>query len=199
MPASPTRSSARSSAICRRCRAPRSRARAGGDNGAIIVVADWDEAVPLIDRIAPEHLELAVEDPDAIARRGAPCRRDLPRPAHARGDRRLCRRPQPRAADRAQRAVRLRARRARFHEAHHAGRLRSARASPRSPRRRSGSPKPRGSTRTRCRWRCAWAGRDAADSTIRQRGSPRSRSTSTPCWRAAPTSRTSAPPRSPIC
>ena len=30
---------------------------------------DWDEAAPLIDRIAPEHLELAVEDPDAIAAR----------------------------------------------------------------------------------------------------------------------------------
>ena len=37
-------------------------------NGAIIVVVDWGEAVPLIDRIAPEHLELAVEDPDALAR-----------------------------------------------------------------------------------------------------------------------------------
>jgi histidinol dehydrogenase len=39
------------------------------DNGAVILVADWNEAVTLIDRIAPEHLELAVEDPDAIARR----------------------------------------------------------------------------------------------------------------------------------
>ena len=36
-------------------------------NGAIIVVADWDEAVHLIDRIAPEHLELAIEDPDSVA------------------------------------------------------------------------------------------------------------------------------------
>ncbi len=39
------------------------------DNGAMIVVSGWDEAVTLIDRIAPEHLELAVEDPDSIARR----------------------------------------------------------------------------------------------------------------------------------
>ena len=38
-------------------------------NGAIILVSGWDEAVPLIDRVAPEHLELAVEDPEAIARR----------------------------------------------------------------------------------------------------------------------------------
>ncbi|HKS87804.1 MAG TPA: histidinol dehydrogenase [Stellaceae bacterium] len=39
------------------------------DNGAIIVVGDWDEAVPLIDRIAPEHLELAIENPEALAAR----------------------------------------------------------------------------------------------------------------------------------
>jgi histidinol dehydrogenase len=38
-------------------------------NGAVILVADWDEAVPLIDRIAPEHLELAVEKPDEVAAR----------------------------------------------------------------------------------------------------------------------------------
>ena len=36
-------------------------------NSAILIVADWDQAVPLIDRIAPEHLELAIEDPDALA------------------------------------------------------------------------------------------------------------------------------------
>ena len=39
------------------------------DNGAIILVAGWDEAVKLIDRIAPEHLELAVAEPEPIARR----------------------------------------------------------------------------------------------------------------------------------
>jgi histidinol dehydrogenase len=38
-------------------------------NGAILIVADWDEAVPLIDRIAPEHLELAIENADALAAR----------------------------------------------------------------------------------------------------------------------------------
>ncbi|HTV89210.1 MAG TPA: histidinol dehydrogenase [Stellaceae bacterium] len=39
------------------------------DNGAIIIVGDWAEALPLVDRIAPEHVELAVTDADAIARR----------------------------------------------------------------------------------------------------------------------------------
>lgn len=36
-------------------------------HGAVIVVSDLDAALPLIDRIAPEHLELAVENPDALA------------------------------------------------------------------------------------------------------------------------------------
>ncbi len=37
------------------------------DHGAIITVAALDDAVPLIDRIAPEHLELAMTDPAALA------------------------------------------------------------------------------------------------------------------------------------
>src|SRR5207248_11750654 len=36
-------------------------------NGAIVIVADWKEAVPLINRIAPEHLELAIANPDLLA------------------------------------------------------------------------------------------------------------------------------------
>ncbi|MBR9970902.1 histidinol dehydrogenase [Magnetospirillum sulfuroxidans] len=36
-------------------------------HGAIIVVPDLADAVVLVDRIAPEHLELAVENPDALA------------------------------------------------------------------------------------------------------------------------------------
>ncbi|MFO1184677.1 MAG: histidinol dehydrogenase [Bauldia sp.] len=36
------------------------------DHGAIIVVKKLVEAVPLIDRLAPEHLELAVDDPEAL-------------------------------------------------------------------------------------------------------------------------------------
>ncbi|MBU0726253.1 MAG: histidinol dehydrogenase [Alphaproteobacteria bacterium] len=37
--------------------------------GAIIVVERLEQAVPLVDSIAPEHLELAVADPDALASR----------------------------------------------------------------------------------------------------------------------------------
>jgi len=36
-------------------------------HGAIITIGTLDEAVALIDRVAPEHLELAVADPDALA------------------------------------------------------------------------------------------------------------------------------------
>lgn len=36
------------------------------DFGAIIVVATLDDAVPLVDRLAPEHLEIATADPDAL-------------------------------------------------------------------------------------------------------------------------------------
>lgn len=35
-------------------------------NGAIIIVRDLDEAMPLVDRLAPEHLELAVDDPEPL-------------------------------------------------------------------------------------------------------------------------------------
>lgn len=35
-------------------------------NGAIILVRALDEAMPLVDRLAPEHLELAVDDPDRL-------------------------------------------------------------------------------------------------------------------------------------
>ncbi|MEE4362022.1 MAG: histidinol dehydrogenase [Pseudomonadales bacterium] len=37
-----------------------------GDRGALIQVADLEAAVALINRIAPEHLELAVTDPEAL-------------------------------------------------------------------------------------------------------------------------------------
>jgi len=36
-------------------------------NGAIVVVAALADAVPLIDRLAPEHLQLAVEKPEGLA------------------------------------------------------------------------------------------------------------------------------------
>jgi histidinol dehydrogenase len=36
-------------------------------HGAVILVADWEEAAALIDRTAPEHLELALDEADALA------------------------------------------------------------------------------------------------------------------------------------
>jgi histidinol dehydrogenase len=36
-------------------------------NGAVLIVADWLEAPALIDRIAPEHLELALDEADLLA------------------------------------------------------------------------------------------------------------------------------------
>jgi histidinol dehydrogenase len=36
-------------------------------HGAVLIVAGWDEAPALIDRIAPEHLELALDEADAVA------------------------------------------------------------------------------------------------------------------------------------
>ncbi|TFU00291.1 histidinol dehydrogenase [Polymorphobacter arshaanensis] len=42
-------------------------ARASWDAfGAIIIVSDFDAALPLIDRLAPEHIELMVDAPDAL-------------------------------------------------------------------------------------------------------------------------------------
>ena len=38
-------------------------------HGAILLVVDWVEAIALIDRIAPEHLELALDEADALAER----------------------------------------------------------------------------------------------------------------------------------
>ncbi len=42
-------------------------ARSWADHGAVIVVPRLMDAVPLVDRLAPEHLELAVEDPEPLA------------------------------------------------------------------------------------------------------------------------------------
>jgi histidinol dehydrogenase len=36
-------------------------------HGAILLIADWGEAVALIDRVAPEHLELALDEADEVA------------------------------------------------------------------------------------------------------------------------------------
>ena len=39
------------------------------DNGAIIVLDRLEQAVPLVDRLAAEHLELAIDEPDAMFRK----------------------------------------------------------------------------------------------------------------------------------
>jgi len=63
-----------------------------------------------------------------------PRRGDLPRPPHARGDRRLRRRHQPRAADVARRALLGQAGRRRLRQAHVAGLVRPTRWPPSRPR-----------------------------------------------------------------
>jgi len=35
-------------------------------HGAVIVVEDWDQAVGLVDRLAPEHLQLMLPEPEAV-------------------------------------------------------------------------------------------------------------------------------------
>ena len=40
--------------------------RSWADNGAVITVRGWDEAAELVDRLAPEHLQLMVADPEAL-------------------------------------------------------------------------------------------------------------------------------------
>lgn len=37
------------------------------DFGAVIIVKTLDDAVPLVDRLAPEHLEIALDDPEPLA------------------------------------------------------------------------------------------------------------------------------------
>jgi histidinol dehydrogenase len=44
-------------------------AKSWKDNGAIIVVAALDDAAPLADAIAPEHLEIATVDPEGFSRK----------------------------------------------------------------------------------------------------------------------------------
>ncbi len=44
-------------------------AKSWAENGCVILVDSLDQAPALVDRVAPEHLQLAVADPDAMARR----------------------------------------------------------------------------------------------------------------------------------
>ena len=102
--------------------------------GAVILVRSLDEAPALADRIAAEHLEIATREPEALADKIRNAGAIFLGALHARGDRRLRGRLQSRAADRAQRALLLGARRARLHEAH---------LHPEAGRRRPGEPRAR--------------------------------------------------------
>ena len=88
------------------------------DYGATILVRDLDEALPLVDALAPEHLELIAADAESADRKDPQCGGDLRRLLYAGSDRRLCRRLEPCAADGALGALFVGARRARFRQAH---------------------------------------------------------------------------------
>ena len=60
------------------------------DNGAIIIVPHMDEMPAIVDRIAAEHLELALDNADEWAEKNYPCWRNFSWPLHTRGDWRLC-------------------------------------------------------------------------------------------------------------
>ena len=98
------------------------------EHGAIIVVAKLEDAAPLVDAIAPEHLEIATAEPASVLRPREECGRGVPGALFARGDRRLCGRAEPCAADVAHGAVLLRPLGARFHEAHLGAVVRCGRA-----------------------------------------------------------------------
>ena len=50
------------------------------DFGAIILVRDLDDALPLVDALAPEHLEIETADPERLAARSRPSRPMKTRP-----------------------------------------------------------------------------------------------------------------------
>ena len=101
-----------------------------------------------MNRLAPEHAELAIRDARAFAELVHDGRRALPRGAHARVGGRLHRGPEPRAADRRQRALLGPARRGRLRQAHVDHRVRRRRA-PGAERRHQGARRGRGPRRPR--------------------------------------------------
>ncbi len=127
------------------------------DNGAIILCPSLKAAIPLVDRLAPEHLEIMAHDAEALSDKICQRRRDLPWAPYARSDRRLCRRIEPRPADRALGALLVGLGGARLHEAHVAALNATPARSQRSARRRLRLGKQRGSMRTHTRSRCGFA------------------------------------------
>ena len=91
-------------------------------HGAVIVVRDWTEAVGPGGPACARASGTAAGRARSGVRPGAPRRRGLPRRVLPRSHRRLRRRAQPRAADRADGALRLRPVGVRLPQAHHLGR-----------------------------------------------------------------------------
>ena len=87
-------------------------------NFAAVVIAPLSQAAQIVNQIAPEHVELAVADPDAIAAGHSPFWRDLPWALGAGSAGGLCHRIQPRAAHVRRGALCIGIVGARFHEAH---------------------------------------------------------------------------------
>ena len=136
----------RSSASCTTLpRARDRRRRAGATSARSSSCAILDEAMPLVDRIAPEHLEIDGRRSRSARRRASamPARSSSARyTPEAIGD--YVGGLQPCAADRALGALLLGPRRARFHEAHLDPEVRPGPARARSGRRRSRSAEAEG-------------------------------------------------------
>ena len=90
-------------------------------HGAIIVVRDWAEAIILVNRLAPEHLQLMLCRSRTSVLPHPPCRRSVSWRLLPRSGRRLCCRSEPCSADRAHRSIRLRIVGVRLSQAHHLG------------------------------------------------------------------------------
>ena len=74
-------------------------ARASVDtNGKIIVTDDMNKAIEAVNIIAPEHLEICVDDPFAVLNYDPERGQHLPGQKRARGPGRLLCRPEPHAA-----------------------------------------------------------------------------------------------------
>ena len=111
----------------------------------------------LVNRLAPEHLEIMIADPAALFARIRHAGAAFLGALVPGGAGRLRRRPQPRAADRAHRALRLRAVGVRFPQAHHLGRRRTRGAGAASDPPRWRWPRRRGlQAHAPQHRRCAW-------------------------------------------
>ena len=93
--------------------------------GAVLVVSEPGEAVGIVNRIAPEHLELLTRDAESTGSAGGGLRGHLLRYRFLRSGGRLLCGPQPCSADRRQRPFRLAPGRLRFREADQPGQVHS--------------------------------------------------------------------------